>query len=239
MPDSAKKAVAAKAEPGKITGTTWQDFTRGKGVGKLGGVDPSELGYGGMKIEAVKDGKVVASTKAAGDGTFTLPAKADGAQLRLPAGNFKAPYNGVEWLGPSLVTPAIIGSYVWMWAGFAMVLIAAGLAGVPRELLEAARVDGANEWQVFRRVTVPLLAPVLAVVAVTLMINVLKIFDLVFIIAPGSSQDDANVLALELYRKGFSEDQPGVASAISVFLLLLVIPVMLFNVRRLRREVRR
>ncbi|MCX5234685.1 sugar ABC transporter permease [Streptomyces prunicolor] len=239
MPDGAKKAVAAKAEPGKITGTTWQDFTRGKGVGKLGGVDPSELGYGGMKIEAVKDGKVVASTKAAGDGTFTLPAKADGAQLRLPAGNFKAPYNGVEWLGPSLVTPAIIGSYVWMWAGFAMVLIAAGLASVPRELLEAARVDGANEWQVFRRVTVPLLAPVLAVVAVTLMINVLKIFDLVFIIAPGSSQDDANVLALELYRKGFSEDQPGVASAISVFLLLLVIPVMLFNVRRLRREVRR
>ncbi|MDV7220107.1 carbohydrate ABC transporter permease [Streptomyces prunicolor] len=239
MPDGAKKAVAAKAEPGKITGTTWQDFTRGKGVGKLGGVDPSELGYGGMKIEAVKDGKVVASTKAAGDGTFTLPAKADGAQLRLPAGNFKAPYNGVEWLGPSLVTPAIIGSYVWMWAGFAMVLIAAGLAGMPRELLEAARVDGANEWQVFRRVTVPLLAPVLAVVAVTLMINVLKIFDLVFIIAPGSSQDDANVLALELYRKGFSEDQPGVASAISVFLLLLVIPVMLFNVRRLRREVRR
>ncbi|MEV6502643.1 carbohydrate ABC transporter permease [Streptomyces prunicolor] len=239
MPDGAKKAVAAKAEPGKITGTTWQDFTRGKGVGKLGGVDPSELGYGGMKIEAVKDGKVIASTKAAGDGTFTLPAKADGAQLRLPAGNFKAPYNGVEWLGPSLVTPAIIGSYVWMWAGFAMVLIAAGLAGMPRELLEAARVDGANEWQVFRRVTVPLLAPVLAVVAVTLMINVLKIFDLVFIIAPGSSQDDANVLALELYRKGFSEDQPGVASAISVFLLLLVIPVMLFNVRRLRREVRR
>ncbi|MFG2782286.1 carbohydrate ABC transporter permease [Streptomyces prunicolor] len=239
LPDGAKKAVAAKAEPGKITGTTWQDFTRGKGVGKLGGVDPSELGYGGMRIEAVKDGKVVASTKAAGDGTFTLPAKADGAQLRLPAGNFKAPYNGVEWLGPSLVTPAIIGSYVWMWAGFAMVLIAAGLAGMPRELLEAARVDGANEWQVFRRVTVPLLAPVLAVVAVTLMINVLKIFDLVFIIAPGSSQDDANVLALELYRKGFSEDQPGVASAISVFLLLLVIPVMLFNVRRLRREVRR
>ncbi|MFJ7078227.1 carbohydrate ABC transporter permease [Streptomyces sp. NPDC098781] len=239
MPDDAKTAVAAKAEPDKVTGTTWQDFTRGKGVGTLGGVDASELGYPGMKIEAVKDGEVVASTKAADDGTFTLPAAADGAQLRLPADNFKEPYNGVDWLGPSLVTPAIIGSYIWMWAGFAMVLIAAGLAGIPRDLLEAARVDGANEWQVFRRVTVPLLAPVLAVVTVTLMINVLKIFDLVFIIAPGSSQDDANVLALELYRKGFSEDQPGIASAISVFLLLLVIPVMWFNIRRLRREVRR
>lgn len=239
MPDSAKKAVQAKAEPGKITGTAWQDFTRGKGVGKLGQVDTGELGYAGMKVEAVKDGKVVDSTKVRGDGTFTLSGKADGAQLRLPAGNFKEPYNGLDWLGPSLVTPAIIGSYIWMWAGFAMVLIAAGLAGVPREPLEAARVDGANEWHVFRRVTVPLLAPVLAVVTVTLMINVLKVFDLVFIIAPGSSQDDANVLALELYRKGFSEDQPGIASAIAVFLLLLVIPVMLFNIRRLRREVRR
>ncbi|MFI0542021.1 carbohydrate ABC transporter permease [Streptomyces sp. WSLK1-3] len=239
MPGDAKKAVAPQADPGRITGTTWQDFTRGKGVGKLGGVDPTELGYPGMKIEAVKDGKVVETAKAGDDGTFSFSEKADGAQLRLPASNFKEAYNGLDWLGPSLVTPAIIGSYIWMWAGFAMVLIAAGLAGIPRELLEAARVDGASEWQVFRRVTVPLLAPVLAVVTVTLMINVLKIFDLVFIIAPGSSQDDANVLALELYRKGFSEDQPGIASAISVFLLLLVIPVMWFNVRRLRREVRR
>ncbi|MFI2432568.1 carbohydrate ABC transporter permease [Streptomyces sp. NPDC018693] len=239
MPGDAKPAVAAQADPGKVTGTTWQDFTRGKGVGALNAPDAAELGYPGMRIEAVKDGKVVASTKAAADGTFTLPEKADGAQLRLPASNFKEAYNGLDWLGPSLVTPAIIGSYIWMWAGFAMVLIAAGLAGVPRDLLEAARVDGANEWQVFRRVTVPLLAPVLAVVTVTLMINVLKIFDLVFIIAPGSSQDDANVLALELYRKGFSENQPGIASAIAVFLLLLVIPVMWFNVRRLRREVRR
>ncbi|MFI5853273.1 carbohydrate ABC transporter permease [Streptomyces parvulus] len=239
MPDGAKQASAAEPEDGKVTGTAWQDFTRGKGVGRLGGVDAAELGYPGMRIEAVKDGEVVASATAADDGTFTLPAAADGALLRLPADNFKEPYNGLNWLGPSLVTPAIIGSYVWMWAGFAMVLIAAGLAGMPRELLEAARVDGANEWQVFRRVTVPLLAPVLAVVAVTLMINVLKVFDLVFIIAPGSSQDDANVLALELYRKGFASDQPGVASAIAVFLLLLVIPVMWFNVRRLRREVRR
>ncbi|MFG3045424.1 carbohydrate ABC transporter permease [Streptomyces sp. NPDC048241] len=239
FPDDAQRAVTARPEPGKVTGTVWQDFTRGKGVGKLGAPDPAERGYAGMRIEAVKDGKVVASAKAAGDGTFTLPASADGAQLRLPAANFKEAYNGVDWLGPALVTPAIIGSYVWMWAGFAMVLIAAGLAGVPRELLEQARVDGASEWQVFRKVTVPLLAPVLAVVAVTLMINVLKVFDLVYIIAPGSSQDDANVLALELYRKGFSEGRPGVASAIAVFLLLLVIPVMLFNIRRLRREGRR
>lgn len=159
MPSGAKKAVQAPSEPGKVTGTAWQDFTRGKGAGRLGQVDPGELGYAGMKVEAVKNGKVVASTKVRGDGTFTLSDRADGARLRLPASNFREPYNGVDWLGPSLVTPAVIGAYVWMWAGFAMVLIAAGLAGVPRELLEAARVDGANEWQVFRRITVPLLAP--------------------------------------------------------------------------------
>lgn len=240
MPDGTEPAKAVSTDPGKVTGIAWQDFTRGKGAGKLGAVDTTESGYSGMKVEAVgADGKVVASTTTAGDGSFTLPKEADGAKLRLPASNFREAYNGVDWLGPSFVTPAVIGSYVWMWAGFAMVLIAAGLAGVPRELLEAARVDGANEWQVFRRITVPLLAPVLAVVLVTLMINVLKIFDLVFIIPPGSSQDDANVLALQLYRSAFSDQQPGIASAIAVVLLLFVVPVMLFNIRRLKREGRR
>src|SRR5205823_13706584 len=117
-------------------------------------------------------------------------------QVRLPQSNFAPPFRGVTWLGASLVTPAIIGSYIWMWAGFAMVLIAAGLAAIPRDALEAARVDGATEWQVFRRVTMPLLSPVLVVVLVTLIINVLKIFDLVYIIAPGSVQREANVLDL-------------------------------------------
>ncbi|MFF9840114.1 carbohydrate ABC transporter permease [Streptomyces sp. NPDC013740] len=237
MPEGALPARAAPASGGDagVTGTAWLDFTRGGG-GKPNVVDPKELGLKGLRIEAVKDGRVVAHTTAAADGTFTLPPAADGAVLRLPASNFREQYDGVEWLGPSLVTPAIIGSYVWMWAGFAMVLIAAGLAGLPRELLEAARVDGANEWQVFRRITVPLLAPVLAVVLVTLMINVLKVFDLVFIIAPGSAQDDANVLALQLYRSSFGTDADlGVGSAIAVLLLLLVLPVMALNIRRMRR----
>ncbi|MEW2635023.1 sugar ABC transporter permease [Streptomyces sp. NPDC048389] len=239
MPSDAEPAKAPEPGDGKIHGTAWLDFTRGGG-GKPNAIDSEELGLKGIEVEAVKDGKVVAETRAGADGTFTLPASADGALLRLPADNFREPYNGVNWLGPNLVTPAIIGSYVWMWAGFAMVLIAAGLASVPRELLEAARVDGANEWQVFRRITVPLLAPVLAVVLVTLMINVLKIFDLVFIIAPGSSQDDANVLALQLYRSSFGTDADlGLGSAIAVLLLLLVLPVMFFNIRRMRRETRR
>ncbi|MFI0928330.1 carbohydrate ABC transporter permease [Streptomyces sp. NPDC021012] len=240
MPEGARPAHAPAAKDDEITGTAWLDFTRGGG-GKPNAVDPGELGLKGLRIEAVRDGKVVATATAAADGGFALPAdRADGAVLRLPASNFREQYDGVEWLGPSLVTPAVIGAYVWMWAGFAMVLIGAGLAAVPRELLEAARVDGANEWQVFRRITVPLLAPVLVVVLVTLMINVLKVFDLVFVIAPGSSQDDANVLALQLYRSSFGTDADlGVGSAIAVVLLLLVLPVMVVNIRRIRRESRR
>ncbi|MGW2279562.1 carbohydrate ABC transporter permease [Streptomyces sp. NPDC001770] len=239
MPHDAEPARTPAPDGDRITGTAWLDFTKGGG-GKPNTVDAEELGLKGIEVEAVKDGEVVATTTAGTDGSFSLPAAAEGAVLRLPAGNFREPYNGVSWLGPDLVTPGIIGSYVWMWAGFAMVLIAAGLAGLPRELLEAARVDGANEWQVFRRITVPMLAPVLAVVLVTLMINVLKVFDLIFIIAPGSSQDDANVLALQLYRSSFGTDADlGVGSAIAVLLLLLVIPVMAFNIRRIRKEGRR
>ncbi|WP_030407167.1 carbohydrate ABC transporter permease [Streptomyces albus] len=240
--EAAGEALAkkpAKAAGGKVTGTVWLDFVKG-GRSEHNVIDQQEKALSGITVEAVKDGRKVAEATTADDGTFTLPAAADGARLRLPAANFAQPYNGIDWLGPALVTPAIIGSYVWMWAGFAMVLIAAGLAGVPRELLEQARVDGCNEWKVFRKVTVPLLAPVLGVVTVTLMINVLKIFDLVYVISPGATQREANVLALQLYLKSFggSPDQ-GVGSAIAVILLLLVVPVMILNIRRLRRESRR
>ncbi|WP_336605256.1 MULTISPECIES: carbohydrate ABC transporter permease [Streptomyces] len=228
----------AKAAPGGegVTGTVWLDFRLGGG-GEKGAVDPGEKALKGVEVEAVKDGKVVATATSGADGTFSLPESADGARLRLPGSNFAAPYNGIDWLGPTLVTPAVIGSYVWMWAGFAMVLIAAGLAGVDRNLLEAARVDGANEWQVFRKVTVPLLAPVLVVVLVTLMINVMKVFDLVYIIAPQPTQDEANVLALQLYLVSYGGGGDfGLGSAIGVVLLLLVLPVMWVNIRRLRKE---
>ena len=110
----------------------------------------------------------------------------------------------ISWLGPSLITPALLIAYIWIWAGFAMVVIAAGLAAMPRDVLEAARTDGASEWQVFRRVTVPLLAPVLDVVLVTMVINVLKVFDLVIALAPESTQSDANVIALAMWRTAFS-----------------------------------
>ncbi|HSA49190.1 MAG TPA: ABC transporter permease subunit, partial [Yinghuangia sp.] len=217
----------------------WLDFSRGN-LGEPGKIDASEVGLPGVRVEAVRDGRTVASATTAADGSFRFGDRAtrDGpVQLRLAASNFEQAFDGYDWLGPSLITPAIIGAYVWMWAGFAMVLIAAGLAAIPRDALEAARVDGATEWQVFRRVTVPLLAPVLVVVMVTLVINVLKVFDLVLIISPGSSQKEANVLALQMYLASFGGgNNQGLGSAIGIVLFLLVLPAMLFNIRRFRRE---
>ncbi|MFG2091352.1 MULTISPECIES: ABC transporter permease subunit [unclassified Spirillospora] len=233
--DAEPAAQPPPAKAGQLSGTVWFDFTKGGG-GQPNTPNAGESGLPGVKVEAVRDGTVVATATTGADGTFTMTKVPDGTYtIRLPADNFTAAYRGAEWLGGTLITPAIIGSYLWVWAGFAMVLIAAGLAAIPRDALEAARVDGATEWQVFRRVTIPLLAPVLMVVVVTLTINVLKVFDLVYII--GGGDPNASVLALEMWIESFGggNDQ-GAGSAIAVLLFVLVAPAMLFNVRRIRQE---
>ncbi|QQM44119.1 ABC transporter permease subunit [Streptomyces liliifuscus] len=238
LPGSARPAYPAstgKASADELRGVVYLDFTRGGG-GEQGKVDKAESGLPEMKVEAVRDGKTVASGTTAADGSFRFQGLDPGSYtVRLPASNFAPPYEGVSWLGPALVTPAIIGAYLWIWTGFAMVLIGAGLAALPRDALEAARMDGANEWQIFRRITVPLLGPVLTVVFVTLVINVMKVFDLVYIIAPGPVQEDATVLATQMWLVSFGGgNNQGLGSALGVLLLLLVIPAMVFNVRRFR-----
>lgn len=90
-------------------------------------------------------GDTKATTTSNPDGTFRFEVGEGRYRLRLPESNFGEKWAGVTWLGPTLVTPSIIGAYVWIWAGFAMVLIAAGLSAIPRESLEAARVDGGCE----------------------------------------------------------------------------------------------
>ncbi|MFD0141611.1 MULTISPECIES: ABC transporter permease [unclassified Streptomyces] len=237
LPAGAQPAAAGKAGPKDVAGAVYLDFTPGGG-GRPGAIDSAERGLPGMTVEAVRDGRAVATATTASDGSFRFTGLEAGAYtVRLPAENFAPPYEGVSWLGPALVTPAIIGAYLWIWTGFAMVLIGAGLSSLPRDALEAARMDGANEWQVFRRITVPLLAPVLTVVFVTLVINVMKVFDLIYIIAPGPVQEDATVLATQMWLVSFGggNDQ-GLGSALGVLLLLLVIPAMVFNVRRFRRS---
>jgi alpha-glucoside transport system permease protein len=238
VPKSAAQAVQPAAKPGDIAGTVWRDFK--PGGGKPGVVEKGELGLPGVTVE-LRDaaGKTVQSAKTKTDGTFDFSKVPAGTyNAAIGASTFAKPFGGYGWLGPKLITPSLIIAYIWIWAGFAMVVIGAGLASMPRDVLEAARTDGGSERQVFRRVTVPLLAPVLSVVFITMIINVLKVFDIVYALAPQSTQADANVIALAMYYTAFQGGGNfGVGSAIAVFLFLLVIPVLALNIRRFKRDV--
>jgi alpha-glucoside transport system permease protein len=238
VPEGAQPAVLPEPLQGGITGVVWRDFKPGGGT--PGEVESEELGLPGVTVE-LRDagGDEVASTTTEPDGTFAFEGLEGGEyQVAIAADTFAQPFGGVSWLGERLITPSIIIAYIWIWAGFALVVIAAGLAAIPRETLEAARTDGANEWQVFRRVTVPQLLPVLTVVFVTMLINVLKVFDIVIAVAPGSVQDDASVLALSMWRTAFGgTSNLGLGSALAVFLFVLFLPILLINIRRFRREV--
>lgn len=129
---------------------------------------------------------------------------------------------------------ALIIVGVWMWTGFAMVILSAGLKGISREVIEAARVDGANEFQVFRRIILPILAPTIAVVATTLIIQGLKIFDIVWVMTAGNYNTD--VVATLMYKQMFNYRNFGQAGALAVILLLAILPIMLINIRRFRLE---
>ncbi len=237
LPAQRVQAATPRARPGAIDGVVWRDFKPGGGT--PGRVESGEIGLGGVTVQLRDGTKVAATTHTDRDGSFAFTGLDPGSyRVAVAPATFAAPFAGVDWLGPRLITPAIMIAYIWVWAGFAMVVIAAGLSAISREVLEAARTDGASEWQVFRRVTVPMLAPVLSVVFVTMLINVLKVFDIILSVAPGSSQDDANVIALAMWRTSFGGvNDFGLGSAIATFLFILVIPALALNVRRFKREV--
>ena len=131
-------------------------------------------------------------------------------------------------------TILLIIVFAWAWTGFAMVIISAAYKGISRELLEAARVDGATEWNVFRRIILPLLVPTLAVISTTMIITALKAFDIVYVMTGG--QYDTGVIAYTMYREMFTDNNFGRASAVAVILLLAIVPVMALNVRRFRAQ---
>ena len=122
----------------------------------------------------------------------------------------------------------------WIWTGFCMVIISAALKGINPELLEAARVDGASEIQVFRGITLPLLLPTIAVVATTIIITALKTFDIVYTMTNGNFGTE--VVANRMIKEMFQNGNLSRASSIAVILLLAIIPVMAINVRRFRAQ---
>lgn len=143
----------------------------------------------------------------------------------------------VAWLA----TPAfhlnsflIMAVMIWLNAGYAMVLLSAAIKGVPEETIEAARIDGANEQQAFFRVIMPQIRATIVAVFITVLITVMKVFDIV--LAMTSGQYNTNVLGLEFYNQLFSFQNQGKASAVVVILLIAVIPVIIYQIRSYREQ---
>ena len=146
-------------------------------------------------------------------------------------------FDPISWLQLdtlALNTIFLILVMTWMWTGFAMVILSAALKGISPELLEAARVDGASEWQVFRGIVFPLLLPTIAVVSTTIVITALKAFDIVWVMTGGNFNTD--VVASQMIKESFRFNEFGRGSALAVVLLIAIIPVMLVNINRFRAQ---
>jgi alpha-glucoside transport system permease protein len=137
----------------------------------------------------------------------------------------------ISWLSaPVLNTFMLILVGTWIWAGFCMTIIAASLKNIPDEILEAARVDGAGELTIFWRIMVPLIAPTLAVVVTTMVINVLKLFDIVYVMTGGNFGTD--VIANRMYTEMYVNFNVGRGTAVAVVLVLAILPFIYINVKR-------
>jgi alpha-glucoside transport system permease protein len=128
----------------------------------------------------------------------------------------------------------LIVVFVWIWTGFAVVILSAALKGIPQEILEAARVDGATEWQVFWQVMVPMIGSTIAVVTTTMVIYLLKVFDIVYVMTNGNR--DTEVIANRMIKTMFQFRDFGRSSAIAVVLLLAIIPMMYINIKRFQEQ---
>jgi alpha-glucoside transport system permease protein len=142
-----------------------------------------------------------------------------------------------SWLGdPSIVNYALIFAYVWASVGFVMVVLSAAIKGIPAEIMEAARVDGAGEWNIFRSIMLPMLSLPLSVVTIWLFINVIKVFDIIYVMTGGGPGTSSRVIAFTMYEETFHNGRPGYGAAVAAIMLVVLLPVMILNVRRFRSE---
>jgi alpha-glucoside transport system permease protein len=141
----------------------------------------------------------------------------------------------MPWLQiPPINTFALIVIMIWLQTGFAMVVLSAALKGVPNEVIEAARMDGAGESTVFFRIVIPMIRGTLIAVATTIAIAILKVFDIVYVTTGGRFETE--VVANRMFQEMFVFRNFGQASAIAVILFIAVVPIMIVNIRNLRRQ---
>ncbi|WP_344749991.1 sugar ABC transporter permease, partial [Streptosporangium vulgare] len=142
-----------------------------------------------------------------------------------------------QWLQDApLNTLFLIVVMVWIQAGFATVVLSAAIKGIPAEIVEAAKLDGATPLQMFFRVTLPSIRPAVIVVLVTQSIGTLKLFDIVRTMTGG--QFDTSVIANEMYNQAFRYGETGKGAALAVFLFVLVTPIVIYQIRQRREAVR-
>ena len=144
-------------------------------------------------------------------------------------------FEPIGWLVDKSVNNfALIAIMIWLQTGFAMVLLSSAVKGIPKDVIEAARIDGANEFQIFWRITIPMISSTIVVVSTTIIVLVLKVFDIVFVMTGGNL--DTDVIDSRMIKEMFNFRNFGRGSAIAVVLLLAVIPVMVANIRRFSQQ---
>lgn len=145
----------------------------------------------------------------------------------------------ITWLGgepisflttPILNTYALIVVGIWIWTGFCMTIISSALKSVPDEIIEASRVDGATEWKVFWSIIIPIIKPTVLVVITTMVINTLKLFDIVYVMTGGNYNTD--VIANRMYTEMYINFHTGRGTAVAVILMIAVVPFIIMNIRR-------
>ena len=125
---------------------------------------------------------------------------------------------------------------VWMQTGFAMVVLSAAIKAIPDEIIEAARIDGASEFQVFRRIMIPTILPTVVVVTTYMVVNAMKVFDIVFVQPASAEVNGTVVIAERMIRWFFLNRDAGKGAAIAVVLFIAIVPMMIWNVKRFREE---
>ncbi|HEX7496206.1 MAG TPA: sugar ABC transporter permease [Candidatus Limnocylindrales bacterium] len=133
-----------------------------------------------------------------------------------------------DWLGdPGFVMITLFIIISWKYFGFHMILLLAGLQGIPREIEEAALIDGAGRWQAFRHITLPLLGPTLRVSVFLSMIGALQLFDMIWVMTRGGPLGASNTMAIAMFKAGFQNQQMGYGSALAVILFLFALVLAL------------
>jgi multiple sugar transport system permease protein len=190
---------------------------------------------------------------------FFLPVLASSVGVAIMWGFILHPQNGllnlmiskitgkttvISWLGdPDLVyfgVPVallmVIAAYLWMDIGYNMVIFIAALQAIPRSVTDAARVDGASAWQIFRHITLPLLQPTILLASILTMISAFQVFDLFQVMTAGRPDDQTLAMSLNIYRSAFRYQQMGWAAAMSMVLFLIVFVISLVQARLLRTK---